>query len=116
VPVRTDRCAGNILKGARCLAEATPAPGGRAHGKGGWTPGCLSEQFYEAAIVAAQGPSTEESAAETREMIRAIIASRGVEQKPSESLFETFARALGVSSRELRADFMQRAMGRISPP
>lgn len=69
------------------------------------------ECFYQAAIAGAQGPSDAERSAETREMIRAVIASRGVEQKPSESLFETFARALGVSTTVLRAELTQYAMG-----
>jgi len=69
------------------------------------------ERFYEASLAAAQGPSREETAAEVRERVRAIIASRGVVQQESESLFDALARALGVESRELRAYFMQRAMG-----
>jgi hypothetical protein len=69
------------------------------------------EQFYEAAIAAAQLRSNKEAAADTGEMILAIIASRRVEREPSESLLETFARALGISATELRAELTQYAMG-----
>ncbi len=70
------------------------------------------ERFYETALAAAQGPSPEERSAEALAEVRAIIASRGVVQQESESLFDALARALGASSRELRAYFMERAMGR----
>jgi phytoene/squalene synthetase len=75
------------------------------------------ERFYEGVLAATQGPSAEESSAETLAEVRQIIASRGVEQQPSESLFDAFARALGVSSMELRAELAQFASGwRISVP
>jgi hypothetical protein len=69
------------------------------------------ERFYEATLAAKRSRSEEQTAAETREMIRAVIASRGIEQQPSGSLADAFARALGLSSMELRAELAQFAMG-----
>ena len=43
-----------------------------------------------------------------------LLASRlamGIERGPNESLAETTARALGISPRELRAEFQRRAAG-----
>jgi len=37
------------------------------------------------------------------EKIRAILAACGIEQSPTESLAEAFARALGISCQELKA-------------
>jgi hypothetical protein len=68
------------------------------------------ERIYEAAITAAQSPSAEHAAAETGKMIRAVIASRGVERQPSESLSDAFARALGLSSMVLRRELAQFAI------
>jgi hypothetical protein len=68
------------------------------------------ERCYEVALAAKRSRSEEQTAAETREMIRAVIASRGVEQQPSERLSDAFARALGLSSMELRAELAQFAM------
>jgi len=43
------------------------------------------------------------------EIIRGWLRGRGVEQQPEESLAETFARALGISSVELRERLKRRA-------
>jgi|HubBroStandDraft_5_1064220.scaffolds.fasta_scaffold907195_2 hypothetical protein len=69
------------------------------------------ERLYEATIAKAQALADEETAADMRDMIRAYLVVCGVEQQRSESLFDAFARALEMSSMELRAHFMQRAMG-----
>ena len=69
------------------------------------------ERFYEAALAAQRGPSEEEQSAENIAAVRRVLESRGVVQEQSESLFDALARALEVSSRDLRAHFMQRAMG-----
>jgi|SRR5580658_4131799 hypothetical protein len=68
------------------------------------------ERIYRAATTAAQSLSVEQAAARTWEVIRAVIASRGIEQQPSESLSDAFARALGLSSMALRAELAQFAM------
>jgi hypothetical protein len=69
------------------------------------------ERLYEAALAAKRGPSEEDRSAENIAAVRQILESRGVVQEESESLFDALARALEVSSRELRAYFMERAMG-----
>ena len=74
------------------------------------------ERFYEVAIAAAHGPTAAERSAENLAKVREIIASRGIVQQDSESLFDALARALQVSSRELRAYFVQRAAGRQPSP
>jgi|HubBroStandDraft_1064217.scaffolds.fasta_scaffold401749_1 hypothetical protein len=53
------------------------------------------ERIYGAAIAEAQARAGEDASAETRELIRAVIANRGVEQQPSESLSDAFARCSG---------------------
>src|SRR5579863_3404994 len=67
------------------------------------------ESFYAAAIAAAHGPSDKERADAAIAKVREIIASRGVVQGPNESLMETLARALGVSTQELRAYLLERS-------
>jgi len=62
------------------------------------------ERFYEAAIAATHGPTEEEVAADARAAVLEILAERGVVQQESESMFEALARALGLSSAELRED------------
>jgi hypothetical protein len=69
------------------------------------------ERFYEAALAAKGRPSEKEQSAENIAAVRRILESRGVVQQDSESLFDALARALEVSSRDLRTYFMQRAMG-----
>ncbi len=69
------------------------------------------ERFYEAALEARRGPSEKEQSAENIAAVRRILESRGVVQQDSESLFDALARALEVSSQDLRTYFMQRAMG-----
>ena len=69
------------------------------------------ERIYGAALAQAQALTDEEAAADLRDQIRAIIASRGIEQDRSESLFDAFARALGISSMELKAELAQFASG-----
>ena len=44
--------------------------------------------------------------------IRAILHANNFPQQPVESLAETFARYLGISSRELRQKLMELASGR----
>jgi hypothetical protein len=44
--------------------------------------------------------------------IREILRANNFEQGPRESLAETFARFLGMSSRELNSRLMERAYGR----
>ena len=39
------------------------------------------------------------------------LAAMGIERGPNESLAETTAQALGISPRELRAEFQRRAAG-----
>jgi hypothetical protein len=68
------------------------------------------ERFYGAAIAEAQALADEEAAADLRDMIRAYLVVHGVEQQRSESLFDAFARALEMSSMELRVELAQRAM------
>src|SRR5882724_2909295 len=41
------------------------------------------------------------------EIVRAILLARGVQQSPTESLAEAFARALGLTCRELRVRLQQ---------
>ena len=43
------------------------------------------------------------------EVVRAILLARGVQQSPTESLAEAFARALGLTCRELRVRLQQGA-------
>jgi hypothetical protein len=69
------------------------------------------ERFYEAALAAKHRQSEQERSAENIAAVRRILESRGVVQQDSESLFDALARALEVSSRDLRTYFMQRAMG-----
>ncbi len=69
------------------------------------------ERSYEAAFAAAQGRSAEERSAAALDMVRRIIASLGVEQKETESLSDAFARALGLSSKQLMAELEQFASG-----
>ena len=69
------------------------------------------ERFYEAAIAARQQPNRQERADAAIVKVREIIASRGVVQQQSESLFDALARALGMTSRDLRAYLKRRAFG-----
>ena len=45
--------------------------------------------------------------AEARRKIELFLQMRGVEQSPRESLMDAWARALGISNRELRAQLME---------
>jgi hypothetical protein len=44
-------------------------------------------------------------------LLASRLAAMGIERGPNESLAETTARALGISPRELRAEFQRRAAG-----
>ena len=68
------------------------------------------ERFYEAAIAASRGPTEEEIAADARAKVLEILAERGVVQQESESMFNALARALGLSSAELRDELEHYAM------
>lgn len=57
------------------------------------------------------GRSSADSALET---IRALLRANNLQQEPHESLAETFARFLGISSRELRDRLAERACGNQS--
>jgi hypothetical protein len=47
--------------------------------------------------------SAELAGASAVEKVRQILSALGIEQQKTESLAETFARALGITSRELRS-------------
>lgn len=89
--------------------------GGHQRGRRGRIEARLAdlERAYERALAATSGPSREAIAAEARDKIREIIAQRGVEQRPNESLMEAFARALGVTGPELREHIARRIARRI---
>ena len=44
---------------------------------------------------------------DTRRKVEQFLQMRGVEQSPTESLMDAWARALGITSRELRAQLME---------
>jgi hypothetical protein len=65
------------------------------------------EDRYGAAITARRqqdGPSG-------TDVLTGILARFGIVPGPNESLAETTARAMGISSQELRAELQQRAFG-----
>jgi hypothetical protein len=49
------------------------------------------------------GPAFGCAGASAVEKVRQILSALGIEQQKTESLAETFARALGITSRELRS-------------
>ena len=56
------------------------------------------EGFYEAALAAANRLSAQETSDEAIAAVRAILASRGVQQEGDDSLMEALARALDITS------------------
>jgi AraC-like DNA-binding protein len=66
------------------------------------------EEKHAAAREARRHASVESPIPQIREILRA----NNFEQGPRESLAETFARFLGMSSRELNSRLMERAYGR----
>ncbi|HEY6341714.1 MAG TPA: hypothetical protein VIY49_09495 [Bryobacteraceae bacterium] len=65
------------------------------------------ERAYERALYAVSEASRKAVEEETHAKIREILAHRGVEPGPNESLMEAFARALGLTPWELRARLAQ---------
>jgi hypothetical protein len=57
------------------------------------------ERVAEARVRAQPADDDEDSSIE---MVKQYLRARGIEQSPLESLAETFARALGITCRELR--------------
>ena len=51
--------------------------------------------------------ASESGLVETRRKIELFLRMRGIEQTPQESLMDAWARALGISGRELRAQLME---------
>ncbi len=72
------------------------------------------EELERISAAAASRTYSRASADEAIEKVRALLRANNVQQEPNESLAETFARFLGITSRELRDRLMQRAYGRQS--
>jgi hypothetical protein len=53
-------------------------------------------------------------ASKFHEKVRQFLSALGIEQQKTESLAETFARALGITSRELRTRLAEAAAGQSS--
>ncbi len=70
------------------------------------------EELERISAAAASRTYSRASADEAIEKVRALLRANNVQQEPNESLAETFARFLGITSRELRDRLMQRAYGR----
>lgn len=66
------------------------------------------ERFFSAAVNALPEKERPDDAIAT---VRVILAELGVEQEGHESLAEAFARALGMTPRELHDELRKRAMG-----
>jgi hypothetical protein len=69
------------------------------------------EDLEKISAAAAQRTDSHASADAAIEKLRALLRANNFQQEPNESLAETFARFLGISSRELRDRLMQRAYG-----
>lgn len=72
------------------------------------------EELEKISATAAARSSSRESADSAIETIRPRLRANNFQQEPNASLAETFARFLGISSRELRDRLTQRAYGHQS--
>ena len=69
------------------------------------------EQYYAAVLAAGRRPSEAERSERLMAKVRAFLASKGVAQQASESLMDALARAVGMTSHDLREYLKQRALG-----
>jgi len=74
----------------------------------------LEELEKFSAAVAAQRTGSRASADSAIETIRALLRANNFQQEPNDSLAQTFARFLGITSRELDERLMQRSYGNQS--
>ena len=72
------------------------------------------EDLEKISTAAAQRTKSRESADSAIETIRALLRANNFQQEPNESLAQTFARFLGITSRELDERLMQRSYGNQS--
>jgi hypothetical protein len=63
------------------------------------------ERIHEQ-IRSANDRSDEGNGEPVREKLRRFLQAYGIEQSPTESLFDTTARALGIGNREMRAQLL----------
>lgn len=72
------------------------------------------EDLERISAAAASRTDNRESADEALETIRTLLRANNFQREPNESLADTFARFLAISSRELQDRLMQRAHGNQS--
>ncbi|MGA2716744.1 MAG: hypothetical protein ABSG41_26945 [Bryobacteraceae bacterium] len=72
------------------------------------------EELEKISAATAHRASSRVSADSAIEGLRAVLRANNFQQEPNESLAETYARFLGISSRELWERLMQRAYGNQS--
>jgi hypothetical protein len=72
------------------------------------------EDLEKISAAAAQRTDSPASADAAIEKLRALLRANNFQQEPNESLAQTFARFLGISSRELQDRLTQRAYGNQS--
>jgi hypothetical protein len=75
---------------------------------------CRRLEELEKISAAAQRINGRESADSAIETIRALLRANDFQQEPNDSLAQTFARFLGITSRELDERLMQRSYGNQS--
>ncbi len=73
------------------------------------------EELETISAAAASRTNSRASADEAIEKVRALLRANNVQQEPNESLVETFARFLGITSRELRDRLISGPMA-VNPP
>jgi hypothetical protein len=72
------------------------------------------EELERISAAAASRTYSHASADAAIEKLRALLRANNFQQEPNESLAQTFARFLGISSRELQDRLTQRAYGNQS--
>ena len=72
------------------------------------------EELEKISAAAAQRTGSGASADSAIETIRALLRANNFQQEPNDSLAQTFARFLGITSRELDERLMQRSYGNQS--
>jgi hypothetical protein len=72
------------------------------------------EELEKITAAAAQRINSRKSAGSAIETVQALLRAYSFQQEPNESLAQTFARFLGITSRELDERLMQRSYGNQS--